>query len=120
VVVPDRDRAIVYRYYRTESPPAAARRAWPRRAMAACRRAGEEALGRRPAAAARRLLRAVAAGGGRSSWRRAAPGYGYVRVDNDVLLMDMTNRMVADAVNDLNDYDGIGSTDALPSSWRPQ
>ena len=36
------------------------------------------------------------------------PGYGYVRVDNDVLLMDMTNRMVADVVNDLDDYDSLG------------
>ena len=32
----------------------------------------------------------------------------YVRVDNDVLLMDMTNRMVADVVNDLNDNDSLG------------
>ena len=36
------------------------------------------------------------------------PGYDYVRVDNDVLLMDMTNRMVADVVNDINDYDSLG------------
>ena len=33
------------------------------------------------------------------------PGYDYVRVDNDVLLMDMANRMVADAINDLSDLD---------------
>jgi hypothetical protein len=36
------------------------------------------------------------------------PGYGYVRVDDDVLLMDMTNRMVADVVSDLNDPYDIG------------
>ena len=36
------------------------------------------------------------------------PGYDYVRVDNDVLLMDMTNRMVADVVNDIVDYDSLG------------
>ena len=42
------------------------------------------------------------------------PGYDYVRVDNDVLLMDMTNRMVADVVNDINDYDCLDrSFDAL-------
>ena len=35
-------------------------------------------------------------------------GYGYVRVDDDVLLMDMTNRMVADVVNDLTDNDSLG------------
>jgi hypothetical protein len=29
------------------------------------------------------------------------PSYQYVRVDNDVLLVDMTNRMVADAIDDL-------------------
>ena len=36
------------------------------------------------------------------------PGYCYVRVEDDVLLMDMTNRMVADVVNDLNDSDSLG------------
>ena len=29
-------------------------------------------------------------------------------VDDVVLLMDRTNRMVADVVNDLNDYDSLG------------
>jgi hypothetical protein len=33
------------------------------------------------------------------------PGYEYVRVDNDVLLMDMANRMVADVIDDLNEPD---------------
>ena len=33
-------------------------------------------------------------------------GYGYVQVDNDVLLMDMANRVVADVIGDLYDpYD---------------
>ncbi len=43
-------------------------------------------------------------------WRLAEPapvppGYEYVRVDNDVLLMDMVNRMVADVIDDLNEPD---------------
>ena len=29
------------------------------------------------------------------------PGYAYVRVDNDVLLMDMADRLIADTVTDL-------------------
>ena len=33
------------------------------------------------------------------------PGYEYVQVDNDVLLMDMANRLVADAINDLYELD---------------
>ena len=33
------------------------------------------------------------------------PGYEYVQVDNDVLLMDMANRLVADAVSDLYELD---------------
>ena len=33
------------------------------------------------------------------------PGYEYVQVDNDVLLMDMANRMVADAIRDLYELD---------------
>ncbi len=36
------------------------------------------------------------------------PGYEYVRVDDDVLLMDKANRMVADVVYDLGDYDSLG------------
>jgi hypothetical protein len=38
----------------------------------------------------------------------APPGHEYVRVDDDVLLMDKANRMVADVVNGLNDYDSLG------------
>jgi hypothetical protein len=33
------------------------------------------------------------------------PGYEYVRVDNDVLLVDSLNRMVGDLVADLSDFD---------------
>ncbi len=36
------------------------------------------------------------------------PGYEYVRVDDDVLLMDKANRMVADVVNGLNEDDSLG------------
>jgi Ni/Co efflux regulator RcnB len=33
------------------------------------------------------------------------PGYEYVRVDNDVLLIEMVNRMVADVIDGLNQPD---------------
>jgi hypothetical protein len=33
------------------------------------------------------------------------PPYDYVRVDNDVLLMNMSNRVIADMITDLSDFD---------------
>ena len=33
------------------------------------------------------------------------PGYGYVQVDNDVLLMNMADRLIADTVMDLSGLD---------------
>jgi hypothetical protein len=104
MIVPDRDRTTVYTYYRSEfargCPPGLARQ-------------GNGCL---PPGQARKL------------WivgqplpptvvyepvppvlvQQLAPvpaGYGYVRVDNDVLLMDMANRLVADAIGDLSDLD---------------
>ena len=108
VVVPDRDRAIVYQYYRTEFsagrcppglakkgngclPPGQAKKLW--------------VIGQPlpPAVIYEPVPRAVV-----QQLAPVPPGYDYVRVDNDVLLMDMTNRMVADVVNDINDYDSLG------------
>ena len=108
VVVPAPDRAIVYQYYRTEF-----------------------SAGRCPPGLAKKGNGCVPPGQAKKLWvvgqplppaviyepvppvvvQRLAPvppGYGYVRVDNDVLLMDMTNRMVADVINDINDYDSLG------------
>ena len=76
--------------------------------MAACRRArrrssGSSASRCRPPSSTSRVPPVVA-----QQLAPVPPGYEYVRVDDDVLLMDMANRMVADVVNDLNDYDSLG------------
>lgn len=108
VVVPDHDRAVVYQYYRSEFsagrcppglakkgngclPPGQAKKLW--------------VIGQPlPPAIVYEPLPPVVA----QQLAPVPPGYGYVRVDDDVLLMDMTNRMVADVVNDLNDNDSLG------------
>ena len=108
VVVPAQDRAVVYQYYRTEYsagrcplglakkgngclPPGQAKKLW--------------VIGQPlpPAVLYEPVPRAVV-----QQLAPVPPGYDYVRVDNDVLLMDMTNRMVADVVNDIVDYDSLG------------
>lgn len=108
VFVPDRDRAIVYRYYRNEFaagrcppglakkgngclPPGQAKKQW--------------AVGQPlpPAVVYQPVPPAVV-----QQLAPVPPDYEYVRVEDDVLLMDRTNRMVADVVNDLNDYDSLG------------
>ncbi len=108
VVVPDRDRVVVYQYYRSEFsagrcppglakkgngclPPGQAKKLW--------------VIGQPlpPAVVHQPVPPAVV-----QQLAPVPPGYEYVRVDDDVLLMDMTNRMVADVVNDLNDYDSLG------------
>ena len=108
VVVPDRDRTIVYQYYRTEYaagrcppglakkgngclPPGQAKKLW--------------VIGQPlpPAVVYQPVPPAVV-----QQLAPVPPGYEYVRVDDDVLLMDMTNRMVADVVNDLSSYDSLG------------
>ena len=108
VIVPDRDRTIVYQYYRTEFsagrcppglakkgngclPPGQAKKLW--------------AVGQPlPPAVVYQPVPPVVV----QQLAPVPPGYGYVRVDDDVLLMDMTNRMVADVVNDINEYDSLG------------
>jgi hypothetical protein len=108
VVVPDRDRTVVYQYYRTEYsagrcppglakkgngclPPGQAKKLWV---------VGQPL----PPAVIYEPVPPVVV----QQLAPVPPGYGYVRVDNDVLLMDMTNRMVADVINDINDYDSLG------------
>lgn len=111
VVVPDRDRAVVYQYYRTEysagrCPPGLAKKG------NGCLPPGQAkgppklwVVGQPlpPTVFYEPLPRAVV-----QQLAPVPPGYDYVRVDNDVILMDMTNRMVADVVNDINDYDSLG------------
>jgi hypothetical protein len=105
IVVPERDRTIVYQYYRTEF-----------------------SAGRCPPGLAKKNNGCLPPGQAQKVWvvgrplppavvydpvplpvvQQLAPvpdGYGYVRVDNDVLLMDMTNRIVADVISDLADND---------------
>ena len=105
VIVPDRDRTTVYTYYRTEfgagrCPPGLARKG------NGCLPPGQASrlwvVGQPlPPAVVYYPLPPVLA-------QQLAPppaGYEYVRVDNDVLLMDMVNRMVADVIDDLNEPD---------------
>jgi hypothetical protein len=108
VVVPDRDRTIVYQYYRTEysagrCPPGLAKKG------NGCLPPGQAqklwVIGQPlpPAVVYQPVPPAVV-----QQLAPVPPGYEYVRVDDDVLLMDMTNRMVADVVNDLSSYDSLG------------
>jgi hypothetical protein len=105
VIVPDRDRTTVYTYYRTEFasgrcppglakkgngclPPGQAKKLW--------------AVGQPlPPAVVYYPMPPVLM----QQLAPVPPGYEYVRVDNDVLLMDMANRMVADVIDDLNEPD---------------
>lgn len=111
VVVPDHDRAIVYQYYRNEysagrCPPGLAKKG------NGCLPPGQAKKQQQlwvigqplpPAIVYERVPPTVV-----QQLAPVPPGYEYVRVDNDVLLMDMTNRMVADVVNDIGDYDSLG------------
>lgn len=108
VVVPDQDRAIVYQYYRNEfsagrCPPGLAKKG------NGCQPPGQAkklyVIGQPlpPAVVYQPVPPAVT-----QQLAPVPPGYEYVRVDDDVLLMDRANRMVADVVNDLNDSDSLG------------
>ena len=111
VVVPDRDRVIVYQYYRTEfsagrCPPGLAKKGNGCLPPGQVNRAPKLWVVGQPLPPAvfyEPLPPAVT-----QQLAPVPPGYGYVRVEDDVLLMDMTNRMVADVVNDLNDSDSLG------------
>lgn len=111
VVVPDRDRTIVYQYYRTEfsagrCPPGLAKKGNGCLPPGQANRAPKLWVVGQPLPPTvfyEPLPPAVT-----QQLAPVPPGYGYVRVEDDVLLMDMTNRMVADVVNDLNDSDSLG------------
>ena len=79
VIVPAPDRAVVYRTTAPSSPPAAARRASPRRAMAACRRARPRSSGSwaspcRPPSSISRCRGPGAAARARAAGLRLCPG----------------------------------------------
>jgi hypothetical protein len=110
VIIPQSDRAVVYQYYRTEysagrCPPGLAKKGngcWPPGQVAkAPPRVWVVGQPLPPAVVYEPVPPVVV--------QRLEPvpdGYGYVRVDNDVLLMDMANRVVADVIGDLYDpYD---------------
>ncbi len=109
IFVPQQDRAIVYQYYRTEysagrCPPGLAKKGhgcWPPGQVAKAPKVWAVGQPLPPAVVYEPVPPVVV--------QRLEPvpdGYGYVRVDNDVLLMDMANRVVADVIGDLYDpYD---------------
>ena len=108
VIVPDRDRAVVYQYYRTEysagrCPPGLAKKGNGCLPPGQAKKLWVVGQPLPPAVIYEPVPRAVV-----QQLAPIPPGYDYVRVDNDVLLMDMTNRMVADVVNDIVDYDSLG------------
>ena len=108
VVVPTQDRAIVYQYYRTEysagrCPPGLAKKGNGCLPPGQAKKLWVVGQPLPPAVIYEPVPRAVV-----QQLAPVPPGYDYVRVDNDVLLMDMTNRMVADVVNDIVDYDSLG------------
>ena len=107
VIIPDRDRQVVYSYYRTEyanprCPPGLARKgngclppgqayAPPPRPVYVVGQPLPPTVVYQPVPPA--LIERL---------EPVPEGYGYVQVDNDVLLMDMANRLIADVVNDLS------------------
>jgi hypothetical protein len=109
ILVPQRDRAIVYQYYRTEysagrCPPGLAKKGngcWPPGQVAKAPKVWVVGQPLPPSVVYQPVPPVVV--------QRLEPvpdGYGYVQVDNDVLLMDMANRVVADVIGDLYDpYD---------------
>ena len=106
IVVPERDRRIVYSYYRTEysnfrCPPGLAKKGNgcvpPGRAYAPPRPVYVVGQPLPPTVVYQPVPPVLI-----ERLEPVPPGYGYVQVDNDVLLMDMTSRMIADIVNDLS------------------
>ena len=105
VVVPDRDRTIVYTYYRTEfasrpCPPGLAKKGNgcfppgpPNRVWVVGRPLPPTVVYEPAPPVLVQQLEPV------------PPGYGYVRVDNDVLLMNMADRLIAATVMDLSGLD---------------
>ena len=106
VVVPDRDRQVVYTYYRTEfangrCPPGLAKKGNgclpPGQAFGQPRNVWVVGQPLPPTVVYQPVPPVLV-----ERLEPVPPGYGYVQVDNDVLLMDMANRIIADVVNDLS------------------
>jgi hypothetical protein len=109
IVVPQQDRAIVYQYYRTEysagrCPPGLAKKGngcWPPGQVAKAPKVWVVGQPLPPAVVYEPVPPVVV-----QQLEPVPDGYGYVRVDNDVILMDMANRVVTDVIGDLYDpYD---------------
>ena len=106
IVVPERDRQIVYTYYRMEyasprCPPGLAKQGngcLPPGQVYAAPRPVYVVGQRLPPTVVYQPVPPVLI----ERLEPVPPGYGYVQVDNDVLLMDMTSRVIADIVNDLS------------------
>jgi len=105
VIVPDRDRRVVYGYYRSEfangrCPPGLAKKRNgclpPGQAYGQPRNVYVVGQPLPPTIVYQPVPPVLV-----QQLEPAPPGYGYVQVDNDVLLMDMANRLIADVVNDL-------------------
>jgi hypothetical protein len=106
VFVPDRDRQIVYGYYRTQytnvrCPPGLAKKG------NGCMPPGQAYAPPRPVYVVGQPLPPTVVYQPVppvlvQQLEPVPPGYGYVQVDNDVLLMDMASRLIADIVNDLD------------------
>ena len=108
VIIPDRDRQVVYSYYRTEyanmrCPPGLAKKGNgclpPGQAYAPAPPRPVWVVGQPlPPMVVYQPVPPVLV----QQLEPVPPGYGYVQVDNDVLLIDMANRLIADVVNDLS------------------
>jgi len=106
VIVPDRDRQVVYSYYRTEfangrCPPGLAKKGNgcppPGQAYGQPRNVWVVGQPLPPTVVYQPVPPVLV-----EQLEPVPSGYGYVQVDNDVLLMDMANRLIADVVNDLS------------------
>jgi hypothetical protein len=105
VIVPDRDRTIVYTYYRTEfgagrCPPGLAKKGNGCQPPGQAGRLWVVGQPLPPTVVYYPLPPPLV-----QQLAPVPPGYEYVQVDNDVLLMDTVNRMVADVIDDLNEPD---------------
>ena len=110
VVFSDRDRTIVYNYYRTQyvsvgrCPPGLAKKGYgcvpPGQVQVVPTRVWVIGQPLPPTVVYQPLPPPLAA-----QLPPPPPPYSYVQVDNDVLLMNTSNRMIADMITDLSDFD---------------
>jgi hypothetical protein len=105
VVVPDRDRRTVYSYYRTEyvagnCPPGLAKKSNGCLPPGQARKMWMVGQPLPPAVVYYPLPPPLV-----TQLSPPPPGYEYVQVDNDVVLMESANRMIIDIVADLSSFD---------------